>query len=139
MPTLTRWHIKSGLLFFVFALLLALGFRLQPLLHLPEQIHYLRPVYYHALMVGWITQIIIGVSIWMFPRHTRQDPRGNEFLGWVTFGFLNIGLLLRVIAEPFINTHPSRLLAYMIFFSGLLQWLAAILYTGNIWKRIKLK
>ena len=139
MPTLSRWHIKTGLIFFVFALLLSLGFRLQPIFHLPEAIHNFRPIYYHALMVGWITQIIIGVSIWMFPRRSRQHPRGNEFLGWATYYTLNIGLLLRIISEPIITSYPSKLLAHMILISGFLQWLAAILYTANIWKRIKLK
>lgn len=139
MPTLTRWHLKAGLIYFVLALLLGLGFRLQPVADLPEQIHNFRPLYYHFLMVGWITQIIIGVSIWMFPRASREYPRGDARLGWATFYLLNAGLLLRLFSEPFVNEIQTDIFAIMLFFSGLFQWGAALLYTLNIWSRVKLK
>ena len=139
MPKITRWHLKTGLICFIVALFLAVCFRLQPILQLSEHIQSFRPIYYHVLMVGWITQIIIGVSIWMFPRHSRESPRGSEMLDWSTYYCLNVGLVLRMIAEPFINIYPSRLLAYLILFSGFLQWFAALMYATNIWNRIKLK
>lgn len=51
-------------------------------------------------MVGWVTQMIIGVAFWMFPKYTRERPRGSEALAWITYVLLNVGLLLRAIAEP---------------------------------------
>lgn len=51
-------------------------------------------------MVGWVTQMIFGVIYWMFPIITRAQPRGNERLGWAVYILLNVGLLLRVIYEP---------------------------------------
>lgn len=140
MPKITRWHLKIGLIYFIASLFLAVLFRLQPFTSITPQIHTFRPVYYHMLMVGWMTQIIIGVSIWMFPRLTRENPRGSEVLNWLTFYCLNIGLLLRIASEPFISLgSPSHLFSYLLFFSGILQWLAAISYATNIWRRIKPK
>lgn len=36
----------------------------------------------------------------MFPKYSNQLPRGHEALGWITYTMLNIGLILRAIAEP---------------------------------------
>ena len=75
-------------------LLINTGLRLQ------SGLNVLLPVYYHLLMVGWATQLIGGVALWMFPVHSRERPRGDERLGWVAYGALNGGLLIRAIAEP---------------------------------------
>ncbi len=60
----------------------------------------LTPVYYHLLLVGWVTQLILGVAIWMFPMFSQAHPRGNVKLTWATYFLLNLGLLLRVVGKP---------------------------------------
>lgn len=139
MPKISRWHLKLGMIYLVLALLLAVLFQLQPLLDLSPTIHKFRPIFYHALMIGWITQIIIGVSIWMFPKESKANPRGNELLNWMTFYFLNIGFLLRAFSEPFITADSSAFLNYSLLLSGILQWLAGMFYVANIWTRVKTK
>jgi hypothetical protein len=34
------------------------------------------PVYLHLFMIGWVTQMIFGVAYWMFPRVSKENPRG---------------------------------------------------------------
>jgi len=137
MPILSRWFIKAGMLYFVFAMLLAVAANARGVWCFWHVLDFVQPVFYHALMVGWITQIIFGVSIWMFPRHTREQPRGSQRLGWATFYLLNIGLLMRIIAEPASVAAPSAIWNIALIFSAVLQWLAAIFYVFNIWKRVK--
>ncbi len=48
-------------------------------------------------MLGWATQLIGGVALWMFPPLSREQPRGDERLGWFAYGALNGGLLLRAV------------------------------------------
>lgn len=91
MPTLTRWYIKSALIYFVAALLLGFVLALPTSINLPEVIHTMSPAYFHLFLVGWVTQMIFGVIYWMFPIITRAQPRGNERLAWVTYIFLNVG------------------------------------------------
>jgi len=98
-----------------------------------------KPVYYHLLFMGWITQIIIGVSIWMFPRHTKAAPQGNEWVNWAIFITLNVGLLLRCVAEPLAVVNPDQVWSWSLFLSACLQICAGVLYVGNIWPRIKRK
>jgi len=139
MPKLSRWFIKAGLIYFVLSLLLGIGLKVQPEFTLFNFLAYFTPVYYHLLVIGWITQIIMGVSHWMFPRFSKENPRGYELLGWLAFACLNLGLVLRIFSEPFILSHPSILLKTIVIFSAALQWSAGILYAVHIWGRIKEK
>jgi len=102
MPTLSRWFIKSGLIYFVLSLLLGIGLKVQPEVTFFSLLAYFTPVYYHLLVIGWITQIIMGVSHWMFPRFSKENPRGYELPGWLAFACLNLGLIMRIFSEPFV-------------------------------------
>lgn len=137
MPKLSRWFIKSGIVYFLLAMLahilMAAG-RLSA--DWPAAAGF-APAYYHALMVGWITQIIMGVSFWMFPRESRERPRGRESLGWISYSFLNIGLLLRLAAEPLQAAAPAPWWSAALPLSAALQWAAVIAYVVLIWRRVK--
>jgi hypothetical protein len=139
MPPLTRWHIKSALVYFVAALLAGLGLALRSVMELPSIVGALAPVYFHLLMVGWVTQLIFGVAYWMFPRFSAEEPRGNEPLGWATCWLLNIGLVLRVIGEPLMTLQPNVIFGWVVVFSAALQWLAGLGFVVNMWGRVKEK
>ncbi len=137
MPLLSRYFIKAGIISFVFSLLLIMTMQARPIFQLWDGFLYFQPVFYHTLLVGWITQIIIGVSIWMFPRHTRENPRGSDSLGWIVFIALNLGLLLRIIGEPWQMMESVFLPKTLLAVSAFLQVLAAIGYIFLIWPRVK--
>ncbi len=137
MPTLTRWYIKSAMLYLIAALLLAILIGLNGFFKLPALVSFLNPVYFHFFMLGWVTQMIFGVIYWMFPIITRKRPRGSVKLGWASYTLLNIGLLLRLIGEPFVGVHPGTIWGWLLLISALLQWLAALLFVINSWPRIK--
>ena len=137
MPPLTRWYIKSALAYLMVALLLAVVLALPS--DLPPFIRFMNPAYFHLFLVGWVTQMIFGVIYWMFPIITRARPRGNERVGWVSFIFLNVGLLLRVFGEPLVSTRPEAGAGWLLAISALLQWLAAILFVFLAWPRVKEK
>ena len=100
MPTLTRWFIKTALAFFVTALALGVAMQSRALVAALPALSAAWPAYIHLLMVGWITGLIFGVAYWLFPRSDRLDPVLYDRLGWVAYGSLNSGLLLRVATEP---------------------------------------
>ncbi len=96
-------------------------------------------MYIHLLVFGWLTQLIFGVIYWMFPKYTNQFPHGHESLGWITYGSLNIGLLLRAIAEPLQASQPNNLSGALLVVSAILQWLAGVVFIANTWQRVKEK
>lgn len=95
----------------------------------------LSPLFWHFLVVGWITQIIMGVSLWMFPSRKRGKP-GGMTAGWIAFAGINLGLVLRGVAEPFTG---SLTLAgqWALVLSALLQVAGGISYVIGIWSRVK--
>ena len=137
MPRLVRWFIKSSLLYLVAALLVGVVLAGRSLLGLPAGLAALGPVYFHLFMVGWVTQLIFGVAYWMFPKYSREKPRGSEALGWATYGLLNGGLLLRAVAEPLQAAHPGGVWGGLLALSALLQWLAGLGFVLNSWGRVK--
>jgi hypothetical protein len=139
MPRLTRWYIKSSLLFFVAALLSGLALAARPLVRLPAAVSALGPVYFHLFMVGWVTQIIFGVVFWMFPKYSMEKPRGREGLAWAAFWLLNAGLLLRLVSEPAIALAPGTPWGWLVILSAALQWLAGMAFVWTTWARVKEK
>jgi cbb3-type cytochrome oxidase subunit 1 len=139
MPTLTRWYLKSALIFFILALLAAFLQAGQTVLTGAAFIAALGPVYFHLFLVGWVTQLIFGVVYWMFPKYSIEKPRRSESLGWATFWLLNIGLIFRVVGEPLMTSKPSQLAGWLLTVSAVLQWLAGVFFFANTWGRIKEK
>jgi hypothetical protein len=139
MPTLTRWYLKSALIFFILALLAAFLQAGQKVAAIPAFVAALGPVYFHLFLVGWVTQLIFGVVFWMFPKYSIDKPRGNEALGWATFWLLNTGLMLRALGEPIMATSPSVWAGWLLVTSAILQWLAGMFFFANTWGRIKEK
>lgn len=139
MPPLTRWFIKSSLVFFVAALITGLAQSARSVIEVPELFGALGPVYFHLFLVGWISQLIFGVVFWMFPKYSMERPRGSETLGWVTFGCINLGLVLRAISEPLVAQGASGVWGWLLGLSALLQWVGGMAFVTNTWPRVKEK
>ncbi|MCA9972495.1 MAG: hypothetical protein KC425_19875, partial [Anaerolineales bacterium] len=77
MPPLTRWFIKSAIVYLAAALLLAVVLALPGSVPLPAFVRLLNPAFFHLFLVGWVTQMIFGVIYWMFPIVSRARPRGS--------------------------------------------------------------
>jgi hypothetical protein len=142
MPALSRYFIKIGLLYLVVALLMGTIMRLQPIMNWSGQIQLLRPVYLHLIFIGWVTQLIMGVGYWMFPKLSREKPRGNERIGWAVLILLNTGLILRSISEPGIlmsgtDTTRRTSFAWLLALASMLLLFAGWLFIFNTWGRIK--
>lgn len=138
MPPLTRWFVKTSFIYLALALIAGLLLQLQSPLKLTA-LGVLFPVYIHLFVLGWLTQLIFGVVFWMFPKQSVEKPRGNEDLGWWTYALLNVGLLLRVFAEPVNSLHPSPLSGWSLVLSASIQFLAGLLFVVNSWGRVKEK
>lgn len=131
MPFISRIFIKAGMIYFVLALIAGLLLEINAV-SLPALI----PLFWHMLMVGWITQIIMGVSIWMFPGRTRQEGFVAQKWGWLTFLFLNTGLLFRIVGEPQLQTSGGEFWNILVAASALLQFAAGVTYLIEMWPRI---
>lgn len=134
MPLISRTFIKAGMVFFALSLLASLLMEFEA-----SSFPGLMPLFWHMLMVGWITQIIFGVSIWMFPGRNREEGFKAQKWGWLTFIFLNLGLLLRMVSEPMVVTSASELWNFLLVLSAVLQFSAGLTYLIEMWPRVQSK
>lgn len=135
MPLLTRVMLKTSLLYLALALLAGLIQSGRALLPPALWLSGLAPVYVHLFMVGWVSLLIFGVVFWMFPKYSRERPRGSEALGWGTFILINAGLILRVIGET--SGLPGPGWGWVLVVSAVLQLLGGLLFVVNTWPRVK--
>jgi hypothetical protein len=140
MPPIARAFVKAAFLYFIAAFVLGALMSLDRWLSFSR---WLKVVYFsqlHLLMVGWITQLAIGVAYWIFPRFLKERdprPRGSDALAWAVLACLNIGMVLRFLVEPFYLMGPKPWLAALMAVSGTLQALAAVGFGWLIWDRIR--
>lgn len=136
MPTFSRYFIRAGLIYLVLALSLVTLQELASLLDakLPFSLPY--ATFVHLLTVGWLSQLIFGVMLWMFPKYSKDNPRRDPRWSWAVFGLLNAGLVLRLLVEPFIE-RPEGLAGGLLLLSALLQTAAIYAFVLNIWARVK--
>lgn len=100
----------------------------------------LRLVHIHFLMVGFLTNMVMGVSLWMFPAPPgdgRAAIARREPWGWAAYGLLLTGLLLRGVLEFVPGWRGAGLLAGLMALSALLQVAAAGAYAVAIWERTR--
>ena len=136
MPRITRVYLKTSLIFLAAGLLLG-ALRSLPIARLELALSGSAAVYYHLLVVGWITQVIFGVAQWMFPQTSRQRREGSHPLAWTTYVLLNVGLLFRAIAEPSALSDAAGAWGSMLAISAVFQWVAGMSFIVDIWPRVR--
>jgi len=150
MPATARVSVKVSMVYLVIGFLLGALMLLNRWIPLGSAAALVRTPHVHMLVVGWITQLILGVAWWLFPPlqvglrsdaplpvRRGQTQRGSEPLFWATFACLNAGILLRCLSEPLLITTQSQLFTLLITLSGLLELAAVVLFVLNVWGRVR--
>jgi hypothetical protein len=135
MPSVTRWFIKTSLVYLALSLGIAVWLATQAAS--ASFASGLSAVFFHFFLVGWVTQMIMGVAYWFFPKYSLDEPRRSEPLAWAVFWLLNAGLLLRGLIEPVFAQNVDPRWGLVLTASAILQWLAGLMFVYNSWGRIK--
>ena len=100
---------------------------------------WLQPSHGHILFVGWMLQFALGIAYWLVPRK-RSDTRPlgyRETPALVGAVALNVGIALRVVAEPLERTgHASDVTLDLLGASSVLQVAAVVIFVAQLWPRI---
>ena len=140
MPPLVRCFVKAAFVYLIAAFLLGALIMLDRWLPFSRWLRVAYISQLHLLMVGWISQLAIGVAYWMFPRFRKEktpNPRGSDTLAWTTFICLNVGLLLRFALEPFSLMGARSPLTALVALGGVLQAIAVVCFGLLIWARVR--
>ena len=100
---------------------------------------WLMPTHGHILFVGWFVQFVIGIAFWLLPRKRLPElPLGyGEHKAFFALACLNIGLAMRVIAEPlWRDRQEGWWIDSLLAGSSILQVLAIFIFVSQMWPRI---
>ena len=126
-PQLSRWLVRTALAYLLVSLVVGVA---QPSLATGLIVW---PTYVHLLVLGWLTQLIFGVAYWMFPRYRGMTSAWRERIGWLAYFSLNLGLVLRAVAE---SGPGSEARSGWFLVSAILQLAAGWAFVAMAWPRV---
>ena len=91
----------------------------------------------HALLVGFVMEMILGVALWLFPRPEKGDSRYKPRLAETAYWLLTSGTAARVLGEltrPFVTVIWLR---WLIVICGVAQTAGLLLFFFTMWPRIR--
>ena len=91
----------------------------------------------HAIFVGFVMMMILGVALWLFPRPEKTDERYSPALAGAAYWMLTLGTAARVLGELLRTTAGAAWLRWTVVASGLVQIAALLLFFYTMWSRIR--
>jgi len=137
MNALVRRFIKTAVIFLAIGLLTGAYILVQRELFGIWPQPYVVSAHTHAVFVGFVMFMILGVALWLFPKPLRSDPRYRPALIEIVYWLLLSGTLLRFLGElarAYIN---NPLLAWLVVLAGFAQVASLLLYVWTMWYRIR--
>lgn len=99
MYTLVRRFIKTGISFLFLGLALGLWMLVRRELYGVWPNPYLVSAHAHAVLVGFVMFLILGVALWLFPRAARDDARYTPGRAEASYWILLAATLARFVGE----------------------------------------
>lgn len=137
MYTLVRRFIKTGIVFLFVGLALG-GWLLvewQGLHRVPNP--YLVSAHVHAVLVGFVLFLILGVALWLFPRPEKGDVRYRPELIAAAYWILLVATGVRFAADVGRGLGGGSWLGWPVVAGGLGQIVGLALYFWTMWSRIR--
>jgi hypothetical protein len=137
MFTTVRLFLKTGIGF------LALGLVLGGVLLVRRELYglwpepYLVSAHVHAVGVGFILFMILGVALWLFPRAPAGDTRYSPRRITASYWILSTATLARFLGEAGQAWSRGGWLAWVVVLGGAGQILGLGLYFHSMWPRIR--
>ena len=142
MYTLVRRYLKTAVAF------LAIGLSMGGWLIARRELAgaapdpYLVSAHTHALFVGFVMMMIMGVALWLFPRPDKTDAQYDPRLAAIAYWILTVGTAGRIAGEvmrsSFFNMNMSFMwLRVAIVTAGFLQAIGIAVFFFTMWTRIR--
>ena len=99
MHSLVRRYLKTGIVFLVIGLAIGLWALVRRELYDQWPAPYVVSAHTHAILVGFVMMMILGVALWLFPRPERGDTRYDPRLANVAYWLVTTGTAARIAGE----------------------------------------
>lgn len=99
--------------------------------------NYATSAHTHAIFVGFVMMMIMGVALWLFPRPDKQDDRYSPGLITATYWLVSVGTAGRVAGELFRLASSALWVRVIVLLFSFLQILGILLFFYGMWSRIR--
>lgn len=137
MTSLVRRFLKTGILFLVVGLGLGGWMLIRRELAGVYPAPYLVSAHTHAILVGFVMQMILGVALWMFPRPAKTDVRYDPRYAEASYWLIASGTAGRVTGELLRASSDSLAWRLLVVTCGLAQIAGILLFCYTMWSRIR--
>ena len=137
MYSLVRRYLKTGIAFLGVGLAIGVWMMAERDLLGRFPSAYEQSAHTHAILVGFVMMMILGVALWLFPRPAKEDQRYAPKLAEAAYWLVTIGTATRIageLARPFSGALALRVAT---FAAGLLQVAGLALFFYTMWSRIR--
>ena len=137
MYTLVRRFIKTGITFLAAGLMLGAWLLIQRELLGVWPNPRLVSAHAHAVLVGFVMFLILGVALWLFPRAAKEDTRYSPARAEAAYWILLVATASRFVAEASRAWVDAGWLGWVVVAGGLGQIAGLGLYFWMMWGRIR--
>ena len=137
MHTLVRRYLKTGIAFLGVGLVLGGWMMVSRELYGRYPSQYLISAHTHAILVGFVMMMILGVALWLFPRPDKSDERYSPRVAEVAYWLLAVGTAVRVVGELLRASVDATSLRLTVLAAGFAQILGIGLFFYTMWSRIR--
>jgi len=137
MHTLVRRYIKTSIAFLAVGLLIGGWMMARRELYNAAPSAYLVSAHTHALFVGFMMELILGMARWLFPRPAKEDQRYSARAVTAAYWILTVSTAGRIAGELGRPLVDSVLLRWFVLLSGLGQIAALLLFFNAMWTRVR--
>jgi heme/copper-type cytochrome/quinol oxidase subunit 1 len=137
MYTLVRRYIKTGIVFLGLGLILGVYMLVRREIFDVWPHPHLVSAHTHAVLVGFVMFLILGVALWLFPRAPKDDDRYTPGRVELAYWILAISTATRFAAETARAGWSERWLAWAVVLGGTGQAIGLLVYFWTMWSRIR--
>lgn len=137
MHTLVRRYIKTAILFLAAGLAIGAWMVIRRELYSRLATPYETSAHTHALLVGFMMMMILGVALWLFPRPDKSDARYSPAVAEAAYWLLTTGTASRIVGELARPAIVAAWLRWVVVLASLAQVTGILLFFHTMWGRIR--
>ena len=137
MHSLVRRYIKTAIVFLGVGLVIGLKMIVDRdvLGRVPDI--YETSAHTHALLVGFVMMMILGVALWLFPRGGSEGRRYDPQLAAVAYWLLAAGTAIRIAGELTKSARNAAWIGGLVVAASVGQVAGIALFFFTMWPRIR--
>jgi len=137
MHTLVRRYIKTAIGFLAVGLAIGGWLIVRRDLGGRPAAEYEVSAHTHAIFVGFVMMMILGVALWLFPRPEKADTRYSPALAEAAYWLVTTGTAVRIAGELLRTSIDDAWLRWLVVLAGFAQIGGFAVFFYTMWSRIR--